>query len=114
MAEFTWTPSKGVKRIPQYLVRQTKFGEGYVQLSKDGINNIRGKWSVPFNDRTNTEIKAILDFIDARGGVTPFTWRPPAPWDSADVNVICQDAQTEINRVDENSVVLTFEEFKIP
>ena len=112
MPDFTWTPSRGVNREVNFLIKKTQFGEGYVQLAKEGITNTRVKWTLNFNDRDNTEIKAITDFLEGKAGVTPFTFTPPAPYNGADSTVVCQIQSGAINRVDENNLTVEFEEYK--
>lgn len=111
MSDFTWIPSKGVRNNPQVITTETQFGDGYKQVSPNAIDNIRDVWSVPFNDREASEIKAITDFIRTRKGSVPFTWTPPAPYNT-EITVICKKFPLQMDRKDENSIMLEFEEFK--
>lgn len=115
MPDFTWTPSRGVTRTPRYLVKEAKFGEGYIQSTRDGISNVLMDYTLSFNDRSDTEIKAIMDFIDSKGGTDTFTFLPPAPWAAdGEITVVCKQAPTQINSIDQNSVTLTFEQRRTP
>ena len=73
---FTWYPDVGAteRNIPDVLV--TKFGDGYEARVANGINTNRAIWGVKFT-RVNTEVEAILAFLEARNAVETFTWTTP-------------------------------------
>lgn len=58
-------------------VLKSDFGDGYVQKAGDGINSIRRTWPLTWSNITNAEAKTITDFLEAKGGYTPFYWTPP-------------------------------------
>ena len=69
----TYEPMQ-LEKEPKVLV--SKFGDGYEQRVADGINNNLQKWSLSFTKRSDADIDAIYDFLDARGGVESFFWTP--------------------------------------
>jgi phage-related protein len=75
-AEFTWFPDSGSKKDTEFSMLEAKFGDGYGQRAKNGINAIQAKWDLTFT-RGNTEANAIVDFLDARNGAVSFKWINP-------------------------------------
>ncbi|QXO55867.1 phage tail protein [Morganella morganii] len=73
---FTWCPRVNPVEEVTYKTRKAKFGDGYEQVSGEGINSRNQKWSLEFagNDEYITGIRR---FIDNHGGVRAFQWRPP-------------------------------------
>lgn len=60
----------------EYTVIGTKFGDGYAQEVKKGMNNAVGKWRVTFTG-TKAECQEVMDFLDEHGGAVSFFWTPP-------------------------------------
>jgi phage-related protein len=58
------------------LVRKAQFGDGYQQKAQDGINNRSSSFNVAFVGDA-PKISAIMAFLDAHAGATPFLWTPP-------------------------------------
>lgn len=77
MADFTWVPDQGVPRQRKARVNATQFGDGYVQRSADGINNVTEQVPLTFTLRTIATINAIDDFLESKFGVSSFTWTNP-------------------------------------
>ena len=57
-------------------VRVSKFGDGYEQRAKNGLNNNRQKWTIAFTKRSGVDIQSVYDFLEARGGDESFFWTP--------------------------------------
>ena len=78
MATFAYMPDWGatLKMTPR--VRRVAFGDGYEQRAADGINNNLQTWDLTFSRRTDTEVEAILAFLNLMAGVTSFGWEPPS------------------------------------
>ncbi len=55
-------------------VKVIKFGDGYEQRFKDGINNQLKRYQLNFVEKMETG-KAIDEFLRARGAVESFTWQ---------------------------------------
>ncbi|AVK38726.1 phage tail protein [Morganella morganii] len=73
---FTWCPRVNPTEDITYKIRRAKFGDGYEQVSGDGINARSQKWSLEFTGR-GEYITAIRQFIDLHGGIKAFQWKPP-------------------------------------
>lgn len=81
--QFIWTPSYGTSVDNQPKVKIIKFGDGYEQRLKDGINNNLIKVKLTFDKRDEDESFAILHFLYARQGTESFIFIPQAPYASA-------------------------------
>lgn len=62
----------------------TNFGDGYSQDAADGINPRMQSWNVQFRGPSvpalctpGTNIRAVDEFLTARGGHQSFYWTPP-------------------------------------
>ncbi len=81
MAAVTTFPSIsasiGTNKDKEYNVKEANFGDGYQQVVTVGLNNIKERWNVKFNNISNTDADTIETFIDARKGAEPFNWTPP-------------------------------------
>lgn len=75
--DFTWEVNYASSADETCAVRETKYGDGYVQAVGDGINNIAEVWNVVMNKRLDTEIQAVIEFLRGYGGHTSFLWTPP-------------------------------------
>jgi len=74
---FTYVPDYGLNETTQPSLNVSKFGDGYEQVSADGLNHMLRKWDVSFSNRDQNEIEAIKDFLRARGGVEAFEFPVP-------------------------------------
>lgn len=54
-----------------------RFGDGYAQRIRTGINTNLQAWSLSFQNRDPDEGAAIDAFLLARGGAESFDWTPP-------------------------------------
>lgn len=77
MSAFIWVASYGANKNISPAVLTASFGEGYEQSAPDGINSIRRVWTVPFNNRPQSEIDAIEAFLISCAGSVPFDWTDP-------------------------------------
>lgn len=73
---FTWCPKVDPVSSPEYRTRSSKFGDGYEQVSADGINNISDSWALTFVV-PEADAAAIKDFLNRHGGFKSFLWTPP-------------------------------------
>lgn len=73
---FTWFPDAPVKKSMNPKVRSAKFGDGYEQRTRNGLNAVGEVWSLTFTG-SNTEINAIDDFLKSHGGADSFLWTTP-------------------------------------
>jgi len=59
-----------------FSVLRAKFGDGYEQVSANGINNKKQNWPLSFT-RPQLEANQIMSFLDERAGGKSFLWTPP-------------------------------------
>lgn len=73
-----YAPSVGASQKKSFRVLQSSFGNGYEQVTVDGINSQRQEWSISWsNIDIDTTLYTIKTFLDARGGNEAFYWTPP-------------------------------------
>lgn len=87
MSDWNYVPDRGLKRAATPRVLETRFGDGYSQRTKAGINNLSETWDLSYNNKTHTTLDAMRSFLETKAGVTAFTWTPP---DQAEIKVICR------------------------
>lgn len=74
--EFTWCPRINAEQEVTFRTRSAQFGDGYKQVSGDGINTRSQKWTLEFTG-DKEYIAAIKAFLDRHQGTRSFSWRPP-------------------------------------
>lgn len=79
-------PDRGLRGNPRPRVLIAKFGDGYEQRAKDGINTIEKEYNIAFRNRPVDEIADILEFFEEKAGVEPFTLTLP---NHTEVRVVC-------------------------
>lgn len=77
MSVFTWVPDYGLTKDTKAAVNKSKFGDGYVQRSTDGINSLKVGLNLNFTVRTRFEINEIDAFLKSKNGTTPFEYTTP-------------------------------------
>lgn len=91
-------PDRNIGQTSKPTTYKIEFGDGYEQRLQRGINSIRESFSISFNNRPNTEIDAIMDFLDSKGGVTSFDFTLPNGTGERTVKVVCEEySQTYYN-----------------
>lgn len=73
---FNWVVSTQASATIGYVVRTAQFGDGYAQDVGEGINNKTESWEVSFTG-SDTDVIAIMEFLDALGGYKSFFWTNP-------------------------------------
>ena len=73
---FTWCARINAAGEAKFSTRKVQFGDGYTQVSGNGINNRTQSWDLTFTGN-ETMIGAIQAFLDRHGGVRSFQWKPP-------------------------------------
>ncbi|MEF4799969.1 phage tail protein [Escherichia coli] len=73
---FTWSPRVSPTQTVSFRTRNAKFGDGYEQISGDGLNARSQQWELNFVG-TEEYIQAIKTFLDRHGGTKSFQWKPP-------------------------------------
>tara|TARA_B110000305_G_scaffold45335_2_gene48124 strand:- start:3909 stop:4313 length:405 start_codon:yes stop_codon:yes gene_type:complete len=60
---------RGLSRAVAHRVLTAKFGDGYEQRVRDGINTKQDSFSISFNNRDAAEINLIAAFLDSKSGL---------------------------------------------
>lgn len=108
---FTWLPDdKPTGDFPSN-VKEVRFGDGYRQIAKEGIDRKEQQWSLSF-DRDETVVAAIQQFIDDHEGEW-FLWTPPGS-NSVQGKYITTGYRKAPYSGDSEKLTVTFEEFKVP
>ena len=106
---FFWKPSYGVQVSNTPRAKSIRFGDGYEQRFRDGINNNLLILSISFDSVEEKEATAISHFLDDKGGVDDFFYLPPSPHQVLS-KFICREWQTVFNFDNNFSVSATFEQ----
>lgn len=77
MDKFIWRVTTDTSGGGDFKVSSTEFGDGYTQDAALGLNNERQEWNVTYFSPHMSDIDAVLAFVRARRGATPFLWTPP-------------------------------------
>ena len=70
----TIVPDKGMSKSNKPVIFKAEFGDGYEQRIANGINNLKQEFSINFATRLKADIDDIADFLELKGGVTPFDY----------------------------------------
>lgn len=73
---FTWCPRLNAQQEVKFRTRTVQFGDGYKQVTGEGINLRSQTWALEFTGN-ETYIAAIKAFLDRHQGTKSFSWRPP-------------------------------------
>jgi phage-related protein len=73
---FTWAPRIGPTGTVSFRTLDAQFGDGYAQVTQDGINNRAESWPVTFQGSAE-KIAAVRAFLDRHAGARSFLWTPP-------------------------------------
>jgi phage-related protein len=76
MATFAYTPDFPVSETTTLRLRTVAYGN-YEKRLADGLYTIVDTWALSFSARDSTDRNAILSFLEASAGATPFTWTTP-------------------------------------
>lgn len=73
---FTWSPLNGPTADIKNRNTTVQYGDGYAQVSGDGINTETQSWPLTFKG-VNADMKPILTFLRAKGEAQAFKWTNP-------------------------------------
>lgn len=76
MQTLTFKYKPGSTGSVTFRTKEAKFGDGYAQRAKDGLNHTSVTWPLVF-EGGETEMYEVYDFLIAHAGTTPFLWTPP-------------------------------------
>ena len=107
--EFIWSPSYSLTASQKPNVLSIKFGNGYEQRLKDGINNSLVTLDLKFESRSASESVAIVHFLTDKEGYKSFWFKAPSPFDVSK-KFICRDWATNQLFDDNFTVTSKFEE----
>ncbi|WP_198199768.1 MULTISPECIES: phage tail protein [unclassified Gilliamella] len=106
METFNWEVAPSMSVIAEPKVKIIKFGDGYEQRIKDGINNDLRTYSVTLN--VHRDDAPVIDaFLTRQGGVHAFKWREPNT--NRLITVKCPSWSTNVKNTSV-SITTTFEE----
>lgn len=66
-------PDKGLNRQSKHNVAVARFGDGYEQRIVRGLNSIGETYNLQFQHREKEFIDDVVNFLDGKKGVTPFS-----------------------------------------
>ena len=107
--KFVWIPSYNFSVNNNPRVKVIRFGDGYEQRIKDGINNILLDIELMFENRSLIESMAILHFLYVRQGRESFIFRPLAPY-AKNKRFVCRSWTDSQNFYENYSIKAKFEE----
>lgn len=68
--------STNSKKSVKDRVRKAQFGDGYLQVSKDGLNSTQDFWELSFEPLTGSAKIDMETFLNTYGCETVFLWTP--------------------------------------
>jgi phage-related protein len=89
------------------------FKNSTTEYDKDGINYNILEFNVDFKNRSNSETRAILKFLDDKAGYKVFKYTLPQPYNK-EINVYCPEWNHTYNFNNNNDIGVKFIEFKNP
>ena len=108
--DFFWKPSIGLNVSQKPRMQDASVGNGYTQIYRDGINESLLDLSLQFSNRSDEEAYAILHFLEHHYGAIPFSFSPPAPYESVK-NFVCQEWTHTYNFKNNHSISAKFEQY---
>ena len=109
----TIIPDKTLTRASKPKIRSAKFGDGYEQRSKAGLNSIEEAFTVAFVNRPKATIDDLNTFFADKAGVTSFNFTIPDTDNTTatgekTIRVVCQDWNTQYSNSDHYSMSANF------
>ena len=105
----TIKPTTSSNRTNSPRTKSIAFGNGYMQITSDGINNNLEKWSLTFI-LEDADKQIVEDFFTTAGGINYFNWTSPE-LDAIRKQYLCP--QWQINPLGSNvyQITCTFNEW---
>lgn len=103
---FSYEVSKGTSAQVTYNLATAKFGDGYSQTVKDGLNAKVHKWTVQIQNMSATRFTDVQTFLDGHIGQS-FYWTPPG---GVQALFMCTDFTQTPSDCDYQSISATFQE----
>lgn len=110
-AAFEAVADRGLSRQAQQRVLTAKFGDGYEQRVRDGINTKTENFNISFNNRTSDEINLIAGYLDSKSALS-FTLVITDAFSSgslttSSIKVVCDTYQIQYGHTDYHSLTTT-------
>lgn len=103
----SYTPTLNI----QNNVIRVSLGDGYEQRLSKGINPTKRSWTLPLNNRSDSDTTSILNFLASstggNNGQKSFDWQPPF---GAAGKWTCSNPSVTLNAFNLNDISLTFVE----
>lgn len=106
---FIWKPSYSSSVTISPKVKVIKFGDGYEQRTRDGINSILLDIDLSFDNRSSTEATAILHFLHEKSSYKSFLFLPSPPYNTMK-KFVCRTWSHSTIFYDNQSIKAKFEE----
>ena len=106
---FFWKPSYGNRNNKAPNVKSIKFGDGFEQRIRDGINNNLLNIDYNFDQRDANEARAILHFLESRSGTDYFLFTPHAPF-NVQKRFVCSKWQEGRSFIENYTISAGFQE----
>jgi len=95
----TIVPDKTLTRKSNPRILSAKFGDGYEQRAKAGLNSIEEDYDVNFTNRPKASADDLVKFFDGKAGVTSFNFTIPDTNDTTatgekTIKVVCSEWNT--------------------
>lgn len=81
-------PSYGTAQATELRVLEANFGDGYRQVAADGLNSVRARWSVVWENYPQDDVFILAKFLKERRGFESFLWT--APGDEEEKRWLCK------------------------
>jgi phage-related protein len=106
---FFFQPSYSTSYDIKSRVINFQFGDGYNQRQKDGLNNNNYTVNLVFDGRSDRETRAILNFIQDKGGVSAFKTLMPVSSlnNDPELEYTCADSRVTSQSYNLNNITLT-------
>jgi len=109
---FMFIPSYSSSQEIKIIKNEAKFGDGYSQRQRDGLNTVNYNWKLNFDNRSDRETRAISTFIENKAGVDWFSLLIPINnlTNNTDNRYIANSAQITTNSYNLNSISIDIQQ----
>lgn len=104
---FYWTPNYSTSADLTQRKIEIKFGDGYAQRTRDGINTNAIDFNLVFDGRSDKEATAILHFVEQKGGVESFVYNNPTIFNKTGLKYIAVDPKWSSSAYNINNITLS-------
>ena len=110
-SNFEAVADRGLSRQAQQRVLTAKFGDGYEQRVRDGINTKTENFNISFNNRSADEVNLIAAYLDSKAALS-FTLVITDTFSSgslttSSIKVVCDTYQIQYGHADYHSLTTT-------